>query len=322
MAVNDNDSNGQGGAFVAARVGDWLDCVPNVLKRERFEDITARATAAGHWALLAVALLGFLIQLVATSIHGFSAFLVGLGWLVALPLLQYTAVQFMTATRSLVQSNETTLGSQAFLRSYALLALVVALISVIVAVARGLDGGSLQAFLFGLGMAALSLATAWLALNPALLGIRINSRTGAGEEAIGVLSFFVKTGVRLVPIFYGVALVIVAIHALVILLGMIGDSQRELVQAILTAELSAPLAVWAVLSPFLAYVGFVIYFLVIDLMRSILSLRDASGGSGGGSRKKTASSGRGARKKRSASGSASKKKASASTGGEGGTSGG
>lgn len=304
MAENESTRSNVSGTFVADRVGALIERVPAVLKSERFERIADGVTTAGHWALLLVAVLGLVIELVGASSYGGSALLWGIGWLIVLPLLQYTAVQFMGATRSMVTSNPTTLGSEAFLRCYALVALVAAIVSLIGAVVRGVDVGSFQVFLSGLGVTALWLATAWLALNPSLLGIRINRQSRAGEEAIGVLSFFVKSAVRIVPIFYGVTMVVAAIQAIVLLLGMIGDSSTELMMAVSRAEFAAPLVIAAALSPFLAYVGFVLYFLAIDLMRGILSI---PGGLAGGGR---AGGGASARKK-----SASKKKGSSSSGG-------
>lgn len=276
--------------FVADRVGDLLERAPALLKGERYERTVDGVTIAGHWGLLVIAVLGLVIELIAATGRGGSAILWGVGWLIVLPLLQYTALQFLGATRSMVTSNSTSLGSQAFLRCYALVALVGAIVTLIWAIVRSVDAASLHALLFGLGFTALWLATAWLALNPSLLGIRINTQSSAGEEAIGVLSFFVKSAVRIVPIFYGVTMVVVAIQLIVTLLGMIGDTSAELMIAVGGAERMAPTVMVAALSPFLAYIGFVFYFLVIDLMRSVLSIpaglggRGGSGASSGGSR--------------------------------------
>lgn len=288
--------------LVADRVGGLLDGVTKLLKAQRFDDTVDRVTTLGHWSLLLVALLGLLIELIAAVSYDGSAILWGIGWLIALPLLQYTAVQFLGVNRDLVQSNRTTLGSEAFLRCYALVALVVAILLLVGAIVWGIEAASFQVFLFGLAFTALSVATAWLALNPGLLAINVNRQSSAGEEALGILSFFVKTGVRLVPIFYGVTLFVGAIQAIIILLGMIGDTQGELIGAITRAELSAPLLLWAALSPFLAYLAFVFYFLAIDLMRGILSIPGAMAGDRAGS-----SSSSGSRKK-----SSSKKKTSSS----------
>lgn len=277
---------------VAERVGALLDCVPSVLQARRFDDIVDRLTTIGHWSLLVVAVLGLVIQLVSAVAHEGAAILWGIGWLVALPLLQYTAIQFLGATRDLVQSNRTNLGSEAFLRCYALVALVAAILIFVGSIVWAVDAGRLQIFLFGLAFTALSVATAWLALNPSLLAITVNQQSSAGEEALGILSFFVKTGVRLVPIFYGVTLLVGAIHGVTIVLGMIGDTSIELIGAVSRAELSAPILLWAALSPFLAYVAFVFYFLIIDLMRGILSIPGAMAGDRvgtGASRKKSAS---------------------------------
>lgn len=292
-------SLGRWSTFVADRVGDVLERVPALLKGERYERIVDGVTVAGHWGLLAIALLGLVLELIAAATgRGGAAILWGVAWLVVLPLLQYTALQFLGATRSMVTSNATSLGSQAFLRCYALVALVAAIVTLIYAIVRSIDTTSVQVFLFGLAFTALWLATAWLALNPSLLGIRINTQSSAGEEAIGVLSFFVKAAVRIVPIFYGVTMVAATIHAIIVLIGMIGDTQAELIIAVGRVELTAPIVMLAALSPFLAYIGFVFYFLVIDLMRSVLSIPGnlratggTSGGSSGGSRTTSSSGG-------------------------------
>ena len=287
------DNESVSATLVADRVGALLDRVPKLLQARRFDDIVDRLTTVGHWSLLAVAVLGLVIELIAAASHDGSAILWGIGWLIALPLLQYTAVQFLGVTRDLVQSNRTTLGSGAFLRCYALVALVAAILILVAAIVWGIDAGSIQVFLFGLAFTAVAVATAWIALSPSLVAINVNRQSSAGEEALGILSFFVKTGVRLVPIFYGVTLLVGAIQAVIILLGMIGDTQVELINAVTRAELSAPLLLWAALSPFLAYLAFVFYFLVIDLMRGILSIPGAMAGDragsnpGGSSRKKS-----------------------------------
>lgn len=318
MPANESIELRSSGTFIADGVGVLIDRISGVLKAERFDGIVGVATTLGHWTLLLVAVLGLIVQLVATVGYGGSAILWGVGWLILLPLLQYTAVQFMDATRSMVTSNMTTLGSQAFLRCYALVSLVAAIVALIAGIVAAIEAGGLPVFLSGLAVAALAVGTAWLALNPSLLAIRVNRQTSAGEEAIGVLSFFVKSGVRLVPIFYGVAMVVVAIQAIVILLGMIGDTRPELMMAVGRAELAAPVVIWAVLSPFLAYIAFVFYFLVIDLMRGILSIPGNIGAhSGGSSGKKRSASTR----KRSSSGKKrSASRPASSSGGAGGSS--
>jgi peptidoglycan/LPS O-acetylase OafA/YrhL len=308
MADDDNGVAGASGTVVAARVGALIEEARAALQAEQFDAIARRLTGVGHWALLLIAVLGLLIQLVAATQFGGTQILWGLAWLVALPLLQYVAVQFMDAPRSMVTNNRTNLGSEAFLRCYALVALVAAVASVVAALVKGYDLASFWVLLSGLGVTVLWLASAWLALNPSLLGIRVNRQASAGEEAIGVLSFFMKSLVRIVPIFYGVTLLVAAVQAVALLLGMIGDSAQGIRWAVTFAQLGIPVVLTAVLAPFIAYVAFMLFFLVIDLMRGILRIPGSMGRSGGGG-----SRGGGARKKSAAKKTAtSKKKASAS----------
>jgi hypothetical protein len=279
MAENNTTSIPAEPTWIAERIGGLLDDVNRYLHADLFNRIINSATVTGHF--LALAVLGLLIQLVATFVISGSQFLWGLGWLIMLPLLQYTAVQFLGASRSLVLSNTTTLGSQAFLRSYALIALVAALVAFVGGTALAFQFGSVAPFLSGLAATVLWLATAWLALNPDLLGIRVSEQSSAGEEAIGILSFFIKSAVRIVPLFYGVALTVGAIQAVVLLLSMIGASRPEIAGSIMGAQGMAFGLVLVIIAPFLAYIAFVVYFLVIDLMRSILSIpRSFSGGKG------------------------------------------
>jgi len=318
MADDDKSVAGTSGTAVAERVGAALDAARASLKPDSFDSISRSVTSVGHWALLLLAVLGLVIQLISATQFGGSEILWGLAWLVALPLLQYVAVQFMDATRSLVTNTATNLGSEAFLRCYALVAIVAGVASVVTAIVQGFELGSFWVFLSGLDVTVLWLATAWLALNPSLLGIRVNRQSSAGDEAIGVLSFFMKSLVRIVPIFYGATLLVAAVQAVVLLLGMIGDDAEGIRWAVTYAQFGMPVVLTAVLAPFIAYVAFVLYFLVIDLMRSILRISGNTGGGGGGGSR--SGGGGGARKKSAAKKTAaSKKKASASTGTSTGT---
>ncbi len=320
MADDEKSVAGTSGTVVAERVGAFLDTARATLKADRFDSISRSLTSAGHWALLLLALLGLVIQLIAATQFGAGEILWGLAWLVALPLLQYVAVQFMDATRSLVTNTRTDLGSEAFLRCYALVAIVAGVVSVVTAIVQGFELGSFWVFLSGLDVTALWLATAWLALNPSLLGIRVNRQSSAGDEAIGVLSFFMKSLVRIVPIFYGVTLLVAAVQAVVLLLGMIGDSAEGIRWAVTYAQFGIPVVLTAVLAPFIAYVAFALYFLVIDLMRSILRISGNPGGAGGGGGSRSGRGG-GARKKSAAKKTAASKKkaAAATTGGASGS---
>lgn len=304
MADDDSITQSTSGTLVADRVDGMLDGVGRALHQDGFETLVRRMTTIGHWSLLIVAVVGLVIQLVAAAVGSGTSILWGIAWLIVLPLLQYTAVQFMDATRTLVISNTSSLGSSTFLRCYALVALIVGIVALVGGIAWGIELGSLHVFLVHLVIAALSVGTVWLALHPALLAIRVDRQTNAGEEALGVLSFFVKAGVRLVPIFYGVTMLLSAILGIIILLGMMGSSQVELLAAVSRAELTVPIILWAVLSPFLAYIAFVVYYLAIDLMRSILSIPRAMSGAAGSrgtttSRKKTGRAGGTASKKKS-----------------------
>jgi hypothetical protein len=125
-------------------------------------------------------------------------------------------------------------------------------------------------------------------LNPASLSVEVDEKAGAGEEALGILSFVMKMMLRLSPIVFGVgagAGVGAAVYLLVLVLRDEFLSLGFPIVADLTVtELTGQiLAVGLV--PFLAYLAFVFLYLLLDVLRAILSvpgkldaMRQAAGG--------------------------------------------
>jgi hypothetical protein len=115
---------------------------------------------------------------------------------------------------------------------------------------------------------------AFIALQPAALSISVAPASRAGEEAIGILSFLVKLGLRLVPVAYGVGVVwgamvlFYACYLALMVSGPAGNSRA----AEETAASGARIVQYSAASPLVSYVLFLFYYLSIDLIRAILSV--------------------------------------------------
>jgi hypothetical protein len=256
--------------LLAVRLGDGLLAwTRRLMSATRFETCDAAIERAGHYALIAAAALGLLAGIVAAiKSNQFFPFLAGIVWVPCVGIVQYVAARFAGATRGLIRAAPTQLASEALLNCLALLHTllgVAALISYSVAAIRTETVG-----LFGVGVAyfvACELIT-WICLNPSLLAITIQPAAGAGEEAIGVLTFIMKLLTRLTPMVFGIGAMLGALRLLILLVQTFRD-RAELPMAAVPA---VGLVIVSGCLPLIAYVLFVLNWLALDVIRAILSL--------------------------------------------------
>ena len=145
--------------------------------------------------------------LLGVKVNQVNAILLGIAGVVVLLVLQYAARRFFGALERLNRSTPARLCSSAFLDCFALLHMFGGLVALL-----GLTVLSVQTSLLSLVLPAIASFilceyVAILALNPESLNLTIASEATAGEEAIGVLSFLVKLGLRIVPVSFGVGVV-------------------------------------------------------------------------------------------------------------------
>jgi hypothetical protein len=95
----------------------------------------------------------------------------------------------------------------------------------------------------------------------------------AGEEALGILSFFAKALLRVVPIGFGVGTLVGAVGMAIGTFGVLftgSDSLRH--AALLPGKRPLDLIILCTCLPFMSYAFFAFYNLTIDVLRAILVL--------------------------------------------------
>ncbi|MBN1558051.1 MAG: hypothetical protein JW951_07885 [Lentisphaerae bacterium] len=224
---------------------------------------------SGHYGLVAAQVLCILFGLTAAfKLGNWILALYGIGAALVLVILQYTAGRFLNAGDALVHSSPGRLRSPAFLDCLAVLSEAVGIVVFLayLLLARRLAQWSL--IWVGLGGLALFDALAFIALHPSLTNTSVSDQIRAGEEAIGIMSFFVKAAVRIVPIAFGIGTVIGAVGLFFATLSLMRtgliDAGRE----------SLRLIGFCAALPFVSYVLFAFYHLAIDVLRAILVLPD------------------------------------------------
>ncbi|UCH96616.1 MAG: hypothetical protein JSV88_07135 [Candidatus Aminicenantes bacterium] len=228
------------------------------------------ATKIGHLAIIAAAVLGFLFALIfAIRKNEFIAFLYGIAWVLLIFVIQYTAHRFLDAGEGLVKNNPTQLSSKAFLDCVAFLSMIGGVVVLIIHLIQLIQGEPFRDFLVGLGLFVFLELLALLAFNPDEVTIKITRGNTAGQEALGIVTFFIKSYMKLIPIFFGVLLVVWTILLLIALIGLFGDSPN---QAWLKGFGCATQILSVALLPFIAYILFALFYLIIDVIKSILSI--------------------------------------------------
>ncbi|TFH17248.1 MAG: hypothetical protein E4H02_03380 [Lentisphaerales bacterium] len=240
---------------------------------EWFDIMSRWAVKSGHVGLVTSAVVGLLFVItVAVRTTTLAPIFGGLGFILLLIVVQYTAEKFINAGVTLINSSPSVLTSRAFLQCIALIAEVGGLLFLIRCIVVAFKLKILAPFWMGLGTAVLCDSIAFVAIHPALANTSISERASAGEEAIGILSFFVKTFMRLVPIAFGTGVVVGVLALLGATLKLMVSSGTGLSAGIGQSMASVQIIIWSALLPLVAYVSFAVFCLLVDLLRAVLSL--------------------------------------------------
>jgi len=257
-------------AFTAVRWGDQaLAWVGRVMTAARYETVEAWVEKAGHYALVVAAGLGLVYGLVgAFKWNQLSPALIGIVWIPCVGVAQYAAFKFASTSRGLIRSSGSQLSSKAFPACLALWSLLLGIIALVGYSYVAVRMDSLSSLGMGLVAFAICELTVWLCLNPALLNINIVPASTAGEEAIGVLTFAMKALLRLVPIGFGVGVIVGDFEILAAIIRLLRDQEF----AITGSESAAWMVLGSAALPLIGYILFVLNYLLLDVIRAILAV--------------------------------------------------
>jgi GYF domain 2 len=227
------------------------------------------AKQAGHLAYMAAAVL-LVLAFMVLGIRADSFWIFFIGLLILLPVavvLHFLAALFLDAGFALLKKSPSELSSSAVLAFFALVFLAGGLGCFLVGLYNLINGGPFLDFGYCMGCFAVLLYACGIALHPSTVNVTAGTDMSAGEEALGIGMFLVKLPVRLVPFLFGVAAVVglcAAVYLLYLVFAedaiFVTDEAYEIAANVLGVGLM----------PFLAYVGFALSYLLVELLRAIL----------------------------------------------------
>jgi len=227
----------------------------------------------GLWALVAFAVLAVLFGLIlAINVREFGPFGASLATAVLALALLYTAGKFCDAGRTIVDATASEMSSRSFLDCLALLSVVLTLVATVGGIVTGIRAGTMIPVGVGIGTGAGWAFLAAIALNPSLANVTVRSGATAGQECLGILSFFLKAVLRIVPIAFGVAVTVgTVLFAVGMIRYMAAESWDKTVIGMEMAEMGVYILAAAAL-PLAVYLVVLLKYLLIDLARAILRI--------------------------------------------------
>jgi hypothetical protein len=200
-------TQGAGGGFRPTFLGDLVAGPLSMAKGRLNEDfINASITffkKAGHYAIMVGGGLG-LIKCIISAIktNQLIPALIGIVFVVALAILQFTAIAFLDSGDRLIANTPDRVSSKSYLECIGLFAILIGIGFLAGGLFVGVKVGGMNGFVTIIIPCAivfiLLLYKAAIAFNPQTVNVRIE-KTSAGDEAVGLLGFLQKSVLKLVP---------------------------------------------------------------------------------------------------------------------------
>ena len=235
----------------------------------RFATESKWATRAGHVLLMVFTVL-LIAQLVIAATKSdtwaFASFAIPLNIFI-MAVLQYIAQQFISAGSRLLASSPTVVNNNALLDVFGLLAFATCIGAVVFGVYGSISMADTEILAMGVGVAIFSYLVSSLAFSPETLNIGSGDETSAGDEVVGILTFFVKSLLVIGPFVYAGG-AFLACRLMCYEIKFLIDEDPGFVGEFEATQLMLLAGVY----PLFLYVLFLIYYIFVDLLRAIFNL--------------------------------------------------
>lgn len=239
------------------------------------------ARTGGQYAIMAgVALTLLYASYAAIKFNSFAFFMTGIAFVAALAVAQFAAIRFLSAATRTIANTPSQISSPAFLECTGLLLLLAAAGTLIGGVVAAIRIESILPLLPAVLIGATFLYGGATALHPKLVNVELGL-SSAGEECVGLFSFFSKAYLKLIPLFF----LLLTVGGDLAIMASFTQSGQGFANAVASALQYAPLALpidtsagfggsavvmMGALLPMIGYFLFLLGYLAIDLVRAVL----------------------------------------------------
>ncbi len=251
-------------------VETFLNSIKKTLSKDIFEFLKKWSITTGDYGLYVGAVVVVIIGVIASiRLETIKVFLYSIGFGISFIIIQYIAVRFNEINEKLILKNETYMLSSGFTDAMGIFSIIAGVGYFFVYFYIAIKLPEFTPFLEGVAIFVVFILISMVSFNPSLVSIKSVKSNSAGEEAIGIISFFIKLSLKLVPFIYGIGVLLYILLLLIHSKDIFGSSFR---MAIAWENIHNDMVFLFVLgiSPFIAYVSFVFNFLIVDIVKAIL----------------------------------------------------
>lgn len=237
--------------------------------------LSRSAGQAGVYLLYAAAgLVPVAGLLISTRTGAFGPFVAGLALGVCLIALQYVGSRLLGACESAIQANKSLLPSLAIPDCIFVLCVIGTAIGAIALVGVAINTGTINPFVGAIALLVVGGFTAMVVIEPSSINVAVDPACGAGQEAVGVLTFLVKVFLRGAPIGFVAAVGYASCGLVSFIAEILRASGREelLFTGTARALSTAAMLFTAAAVPIYAYVLLLFYYLTLDVLSAIVSI--------------------------------------------------
>lgn len=244
-------------------------CPPNLAAT-----LSRSAGQAGIYLLYAAAVLvpiaGLLIS---TRTGAFRPVVAGIALGVGLIALQYVGVRLLGACESAIQANTSVLPSLAIPDCAFVLCVIGTILGAMSLIGVAISAGELNPFFAAIALVVVGGFTALVAIEPAGINVAVDSECGAGQEAVGVLTFFVKVFLRCAPIAFAASVAFATWGVVSFVFDVLRASSEQVpLMVVFRSPLTATMLLAAAAVPVYAYILLLVYYLTLDVLSAIVSI--------------------------------------------------
>jgi len=259
-----------GPLFLSDLLENFIGLMRKILSVNLFNFLKKWILLIGQWSFYFASGTALLLGIIgAIRIKSSNVFFTALAFSIGFFVVQYIGNKFLNAGDILIEENPTAMSSAAFLDSFSLLAIIGGAGILLFHLYFAIKYLSFSRFLFGIVGFVILWFMAFILMNPKEISVNIIKKTTAGQEAIGIITLFIKAIMKIIPIAFGVGLIYGTVSMFIHMFGLF---KADSIFAWLKILADMNHVCFAGLLPLFAYLVFLISFLFIDIIRAVLSV--------------------------------------------------
>lgn len=275
MKKDDSDSKNAKVLVSESFTSQLIDRFLMFLKKTAFDNFISKnenwLVKIGLYGIYFIGIMSFIFALaLPLKVPGFGilqGILIGIIALLVAVVLNYAAYKILPNLNLLISGTPVKISSSSFLTVCALFTGIFGVIALLASIVFAIQTGSFMTFVGGIFT--FIVCEYWMAmfLNPQTLKVEVVKNVSAGEEFIGLLSFFMKALLKLIPLQFAAAMLYGSFYIVMMLFTRYDDPYTFLYELRTFGQVAA-----LALLPVGGYIFFLFYYFAIDIANAILEI--------------------------------------------------